>query len=161
MKAPILPRGSVVFSVRGLGPVCLALVLVGLLVASCTTPGQSYVSKHAELSAAHRQILATGKIPSGEAVAGMTHEQVRLAMNGAPATFDKINGEEAWIYLRKNTVVTDTIEPPRAAAGSSLDNHEPFSSPASTGLETDGMVKTTIFFQGDRATHADVSKEKH
>src|SRR5436309_410391 len=126
----ILSRVAVVLGRLGL--VCLSLVLVGISFASCTSPGQSYVSKHPELSAAHRQIMATGKIPSGDAVAGMTHDQVRLAMNGAPATFDKINGEEAWIYLRKNTVVSDTIEPPRAAAGSSLDSHGPFSSPAST-----------------------------
>jgi hypothetical protein len=134
-------------------------LLVGMLLASCTTPGQAYVRKHPELPAAHRQILASGKIPSGDAVAGLTHDEVRLAMNGAPATFDKINGEEAWIYLRKNTLPPDSIEAPRTPAGSSLNTHDAFSAPA-PGLDVDGMVKTTIFFQGDRATHADISQEK-
>ena len=159
MKTSLVSQRLVVLGDGGFGSACLPLLLIGLLLASCTTPGQSYVSKHPELPATHRQIMASGKIPSGDAVAGMTHEEVRLAMNGAPATFDKINGEEAWIYYRKNTVMSDTIEPPKATPGSSLDNHEPFSAP-STGLETDGVVRTTIFFQGDRATHADVSKEK-
>ncbi|HEV7405034.1 MAG TPA: hypothetical protein VGO11_18975 [Chthoniobacteraceae bacterium] len=136
----------------------LTLALMGILLASCTTPGKSYAGKHPELSAAHRQILASGKMPAGDAVAGLTHDEVRIAMNGAPATFDKINGEEAWIYLRKNTVVSD-IEPPHPSPGSTLD-HESFSPMPGTDLETDGMVKTTIFFQGGRATRAEVSLEK-
>ncbi len=143
-------------------PRLLVGALVGMLLASCTTQGQSYVRQHPELPAAHRQILATGKIPSGDAVAGMTHDQVKLAMNGAPAIFDKINGEEAWIYVRKNTPppeAIDATEAPRAPAGSSFNTHDAFSAPA-PGLDLDGMVKTTIFFQGDRATHADVSQEK-
>lgn len=139
--------------------IAVAQCLVGLLLASCTTPGQSYVGKHPELSAAQRQILSSGKIPSGDAVAGLTHDEVRLAMNGAPAIFDKIDGQEAWTYLRKNTLPPDSIEAPRAPAGSSLNTHDAFSAP-NPGLDVDGMVKTTIFFQGDRATHADISQEK-
>ena len=137
-----------------------ALLTLGLL-SGCANPGQSYASKHPELSATHRQILATGKVPSGDAIAGMTGEQVKLAMGGYPAVFDKVGGENAWVYVHRKTVTAKpdedvTMKPNSGRHGKK--NKSPESGRAETGKAVD--VKTTIFFVKDVATHAEYSEDK-
>src|SRR5260221_2234222 len=84
-------------------PLAAALFSLCTLM-GCVNQGSSYASKHPELSQAHRQILVSGKVPSGDAVAGMTREQVKMAMGGGPATLDKIDGPDAWGFAHKKTV---------------------------------------------------------
>ena len=103
-------------------------------LSGCSTPGATYARAHPELSAAHRQILAAGKVPGGSAVEGMTQEQVRLAI-GVPTTFEKINGEDAWIY-----------------------DHERFSEISTRNdFTARADEKMTIFFRGDRAGYAQIT----
>lgn len=115
-----------------------SLWLVALLALSClsgcSTPGATYAKAHPELLPTHRQILIDGKVPGGGAVEGMTQEQVRLAI-GNPATFEKINGEDAWIYPHERLREIST--------------RDDFISPADE--------KMTIFFHGDRAEYAQIT----
>jgi outer membrane protein assembly factor BamE (lipoprotein component of BamABCDE complex) len=130
------------------------------LLASCANHGQSYVSAHPELSPAHRQILSTGQIPSGDAVAGMTREQVKLAMGRDPSTFDKLNGEDVWVYSRKKMVGNSSFDGGARGGSSRMETDHSFSQTEDLGPRIDVEVKTTIFFQGDRATHAQVTDER-
>jgi hypothetical protein len=136
----------------------ILLLLAGMAVAGCANPGQSYVSNHPELSAAHRQILTTGKIPSGDAVAGLTRDEIRLAMGGPPAVFDKFNGQETWSYVKKNTAPLDSM--PSGSDSSGTRSRSTDLRPELGDADLNVNVKTTIFFQGDRATHAEVTREK-
>lgn len=111
----------------------IALLSLSLL-AGCSTPGSTYAKAHPELSSAHRQILVEGKIPGGSAVGGMTQEQVRMAI-GNPSTFEKINGEDAWVYDHETFPAIGT--------------KDDFASTANQ--------KMTIFFRGDRAEYAQIT----
>src|SRR5580704_15762741 len=84
---------------KSIAPLLLATVACAL--AGCATPSQTYAKQHPELPAAQLQILKTGKIPDGTAVAGMTQEQVKLAMGIEPAQYTKIDGLDAWVYVQK------------------------------------------------------------
>lgn len=136
-----------------------ALLASALLLGACANPGSSYASKHPELPAAHRQILLRGKIPSGDAVAGMTRAQVKLAMGSDPTTFDKINGEDAWIYVRKKAVGRESFEDLSRSGSSSMENTHSFTESTDFSPRVDIDLKTTIYFQGDRATHAESTGE--
>lgn len=64
-------------------PVKAACILVSfaiIFLSGCSTPSSQYVKAHPELPSAHRKILITGEIPGGNAVEGMTKEQIRLAV---------------------------------------------------------------------------------
>ena len=131
-----------------------------VVLTGCANPGQSYANKHPELSAAHRQILTRGSIPGGDAVAGMSREQVKLAMGGDPATFDKINGEDAWVYVHKKMVGNSSFDGGERPGNSRMETDHSFSQTENLGPRLDVDVKTTVFFQGDRATHAQVGEER-
>jgi outer membrane protein assembly factor BamE (lipoprotein component of BamABCDE complex) len=134
-------------------------LLILLFLAGCANAGKSYADQHPSLPAAHRQILATGKIEGGTDVAGMTREQVRLAMGGDPATFDKINGEDAWVYTRKKAVAKSAAFEERGQAGNSrMEANHSFSETEDLAPRTDVEVRTTIFFQGNLATHSLVTE---
>lgn len=131
------------------------LLLAAVIVAGCATPAQTYIAKHPELSPAQQKIMKTSVIPDGRAIAGMTKDEIRLAMGADPAQFTRIDGVEAWVYVREKT---------NGTASSSDDYDHP--SLQTTGGLFDGpayriTVHTTIFFEGDRATRADVSEEKN
>ncbi len=124
------------------------------LFAACANQGQSYASKHPELPPAQRRFLETGNVPGGDAIAGMTRTQVKLAMGRDPDTFDKINGEDAWIYVRKTSVGKNTPDDFDHGDPSPMGSTRSFTETPSFGGSTDVQTTTTIFFQGDRATHA-------
>jgi hypothetical protein len=90
----------------------------------------------------------------------MTQEQVRLAMGGFPTSQDRINGEEAWIYTRKKLVATefvgieDQFDRTASARSDSSGNAD------NIGRQAEVVMKTSIFFNGDRATHATVTEER-
>lgn len=138
----------------------LSVLLLALAsLAGCANPGQTYAKSHPELPAAHRQILARGKIPTGEAVAGMTRAQVKLAMGGDPTTFDKIDGQDVWVYVRKRGVGRESFEDLGSSGRASMENTHSFTESNDFSPRVDVELKTTIFFQGDRATHAQSADE--
>ncbi len=133
------------------------LVIAGCVFAGCASSAQSYAAKHPELNADQRKILRTGIIPDGSAVAGMTREQIRLAMGSDPNQFTKIDGADAWVYVREKT--GDIMAMPTD------ENFGRSSSMQTTGGLLDSQaptrtVHTTIMFQGDRAIRAEVSEDK-
>jgi len=135
----------------------LALVVAAAL-AGCATAGQAYAKQHPELPAQHRQILNTGKIPDGTAVAGMTREQVQLVMGVEPVQYLKVDGNDAWVYVKK------TLSPMGINSGNDAtfnrrdnrsqhslaegENHAPGDQPT---------TKTTGYVDGETATHAEVA----
>jgi hypothetical protein len=136
------------------------LLASATLLAGCANPGRSYAGRHPDLPAAHRQILLSGKIPGGTAVEGMTHEQVKIAMGGFPQTLDRVNNEEAWVYVRKKLVATELTTADYGPRDSGAGRRDPFMASDNTGPQTDVNEKTTVFFQGDRATHAQITEER-
>ncbi len=135
------------------------LLSLGVLT-SCANQGQSYLKAHPELSPAHRQIFVRGEIPSGDAVAGLTREQIKLAMGRDPATFDKANGEDVWVYSRKQMVGNSSFDGNARGGSARMENDHSFSPTEDLGPRMDVEVKTSIYFQGDRATHAQVTEER-
>ena len=142
--------------------------VIGLLSAGlsgCTTPGQTYASQHPELSAEQRGIFQSGKVPNGSAVAGLTREQVRLIMGRDPSQFTKVNGEDAWVWVRERLSLTGPAEEQMGTelggvgrdsgrAGASRYGTEAAENSASREMKP---ARTTVYFQGNRATRAEVS----
>lgn len=132
------------------------LLAMTCVLTGCTSPGQAYAKRHSELSAAQVQIMNTGKVPDGTAVAGMTREAVQLAL-GEPMQYTKVDGHDAWVYVQKrlstygiNSANDATFDHRDLRSQHSLaegENHAP---------QDQSMTKTTIYFDGDRATRADV-----
>ncbi len=147
----------------------LSLFAAVAILAGCTTPAQTYAGKHSELSSEHRRILLTGKIPDGAAVAGMTREQVRLAMGVDPTQFTKLDNMDAWVFEKEQSIsVEDFDEQARhersqsnqvgSGSGSSWLDREP-SNGYNAPVEK-GNVRTTVLFNGDHAVRAEVEKLK-
>ena len=134
------------------------LLLASCLISGCGTPGITYAKQHPELPPAHLQILKTGKVPDGDAIAGMTREQVQIAMGVEPAQYTKVDGHDAWVYVRKNLspapLVSDSTpqidRQDNRNKGSLLDTPDQ--------LQTREQTKTTIIFDGNVATHAETVK---
>ena len=134
----------------------LILVAMSCALFGCASPGQSYARQHPELPKQHLQILVTGKIPDGDAVSGMTREQVQLAMGMDPTQFRKIDGQDAWVYVREK--LSATAFTPTTGEGERSDNRNRDSQVLSNKHLPDAQseTKTTIFFQGNRAIRAEV-----
>jgi outer membrane protein assembly factor BamE (lipoprotein component of BamABCDE complex) len=137
--------------------ISLLLAAVAGAFASCSAPGQTYAKQHPELSAQQVQILNTGKIPDGTAVAGMTQEQVKLAMGIEPAQYTKVDGQDAWVYVQRKMSTAGIT----ATNESELDRRDSRSQHAlgegeNHAPESQAQIKTTVYFQGDRATRAEV-----
>ena len=122
------------------------------LLAGCANPGQSYVQQHPELSAEQRKVMAAGKLKNGDAVAGLTREQVRLVMGRDPDQFTKIGGEDAWVWTRVKVIGFGSgLTQPVDEAGGGRRDETPHGMP-DTGPATTGQERTTVYFQGNRAT---------
>ena len=129
----------------------LFLLPLALLV-GCANPGQTYVQQHPELSAEQRKIMAAGKLANGDAVAGLTREQVRLVMGRDPDQFTKIGGEDAWVWMRVKVIgFGPGVAQPLDDAGTGRRDETPRGVP-DAGLTTTGHERTTVYFQGNRAT---------
>ena len=128
---------------------CVITFFALFCLSACSTVGSEYAKAHPALTQAQRQILINGKIPGGLAVDGMTKEQVRLAI-GNPVSVERYNGGEAWIYLHEKM------------SGNTPPGQETASRPGpdAMGPRHRKNEKTTIFFQGDRATHTQISEER-
>ncbi len=109
--------------------------------------------------------MKTGKIPDGDAVAGMTREQIQIAMGREPAQYTKIDGHDAWVYVRKVLTPATPMEPIGAAGGGG--GGMGGSSGTGGGRNPGGgdgapatpdQYRTTVVFEGDVATHAETIK---
>jgi len=130
-------------------------VLAIFCISGCSTPGSKYASAHPELSPAHRQILASGKAPSGSAIEGMTKQQVQLAL-GRPATIETAGQQDVWTYVRETIAGNASSNLYNSASGfGSTGNLMLHSGSQQTTIE-----KTKVFFQGDRANLTEVSAER-
>jgi len=98
-------------------------------------------------------------MPGGEAVAGMTKEQVRLAMDGNPTTYRRINGQEVWIYANRGPSLSKSVNDFSTAPDSTSERNRNFT-------ETDEFAAThtrrrfMIYFQGDRAVRCQITEER-
>jgi len=132
----------------------LVLLFAACLLSACTTPGKVYAKQHPDLPPQHAKILMTGRVPDGDAIAGMTREQVQIAMGMEPTQYTKVDGHDAWVYVRKQLSATplsssapELDRRDNRNKGSMLDTDAPSSNP--------GQYKTTIVFDGNVATHAE------
>ncbi len=136
--------------------VLIFAVLALFCLPGCSTPGSEYARAHPELSAAHRDILIHGVVRGGLAVEGMTKQQVRLAA-GNPTAVEKFDRGDVWVYSHQSFVEREGGGEERSlgsqGGGSS-------SKPGITTGRQMMVEKTMIFFEGDRATHAQISKER-
>lgn len=137
--------------------IAILLTSFGILLSGCATERQIYVNNHPELSADAKKIILAGKIKFGDKVAGMTKEQVRAAMGSDPDQFDSVNGEEAWVWLKAKIGRADEPNPSATLAkdgGAGGGEKRHFSEP---GEDDTATTKVTIYFQGNVATHFNVS----
>jgi hypothetical protein len=167
------------------------LLIVTCFLAACANPARTYVGQHPGLSPEHRKIMLAGKVPDGNAVAGMTKEEVRLAMGADPDQFTKIDGQDAWVYLyytgggasvsendrhhshhRSQPESGDNSGNSGNGAGSNSSSGSDFSfSPPSTNTSDQPSPNaslaskrhlspiTTIFFNGDHAVRAEITRD--
>ncbi|MDR3403956.1 MAG: hypothetical protein P4L99_15775 [Chthoniobacter sp.] len=135
----------------------LLVLAAALSFAGCASPGQTYASQHPELPAKQLEILKTGKIPDGDAVAGMTREQIQLTMKVEPAQYTKVDGQDAWVYVTKR-LSTSNLTMANDATFDHQDNRSRHSlaEGESHAPGDQPLVKTTVYFQGNVATKADV-----
>jgi outer membrane protein assembly factor BamE (lipoprotein component of BamABCDE complex) len=137
----------------------LLLPLAACLISGCGTPGLNYAKQHPELSPAHLQILKTGKVPDGDAIAGMTREQVQIAMGVEPAQYTKVDGHDAWVYVRKTlaAVPLTTNSTPAIDRQDNRNKGSLLDTPDQAAQNQD-QTKTTVIFDGNLATHAETVK---
>ncbi len=136
---------------------CVVSLLITLCIAGCSTPGSQYAGAHPELSAAHREILRTGKMPGGSAVEGMTKEQVQLAM-GAPLRTN--GGGDVWVYVHERFVDISPVDDVGSTFGSGANDQRNFTEKTRLGPRPTINEVTTIFFENGRATLAQLSRER-
>jgi hypothetical protein len=126
-------------------------------LAGCATPQQTYLSQHPELSAEQRKIIAAARLSDRDAVAGMTREQIRLTMGTDPTQLTSINGEDAWVWVQRKggSGTFEPMEPSVEPGAASFSKVKRSSDPVVTPRVE---VRTTVFFQGNLATHVDVTE---
>lgn len=104
----------------------------------------------------HRQILSTGKIPGGMAAAGMTMEQVKLALGNA-REHESLNGGEAWVYVHQRFLDISPRDDAGAAYGTGPNNQRNFTETANLGPRPSVIEKARVFFRGDRVTQVQLT----
>ena len=138
---------------------CYIAAIAIFCFSGCSTPGSHYAKAHPELSPSHSKILITGEIPGGFAVAGMTKAQIRLA-KGSPTKFDTLNGQDVWVYVHNRFTDIIPADDSGPKNGSGPNNQKNFTETANSGVRPTINELTSIFFNEDRATHAQVSQER-
>ena len=136
-------------------------LLAGIAIsclAGCASPGATYARAHPELSPMHRQILMSGKIPGGVAAAGMTMEQVKVAV-GNPRQREPLNGGEVWIFVHERFVDISPRDDAGAAFSSGPNSQRNFTETANLGPRPSVIEKARVFFRGDRVTQVQITRE--
>lgn len=138
---------------------CFAVALSILCLQGCSTPGSQYAKAHPELPPSHRQILSTGEVPGGIAVAGMTKDQIRLA-KGNPTRLETLNGQDVWVYIHKKLPDMTSQGDRSSPFSSGMSSQHAIAETANLGSRHTVNELTTIFFEGDRATYTQLSRER-
>ena len=134
----------------------LVLAVLACAFSGCGTPAQAYAKQHPELPKQHLQILMSGKIPDGDAVAGMTRDQILLVMGPDVTQYTKVDGHDAWVYVRKKLISEPLTSTSSAGTGHQDSRNRSFSSDNATHTpDNQPQSKTTIIFNGDVAIKAD------
>ncbi len=141
---------------RGMRILLTTAAFAAALLAGCSSPGSAYVRAHPELSPAHRAILLTGKIPGGVAVEGMTKEQVLLAA-GRPDFAAKDGKTERWSYTHTHYRNMTPDEDPSQLYGSGFNTGKNWTETRALGERPSVTERTTVFFNGERATHTQIT----
>jgi outer membrane protein assembly factor BamE (lipoprotein component of BamABCDE complex) len=138
---------------------CLIASLAILCLPACSTPGSQYAAAHPDLSPTHRRILVTGEIPGGNAVEGMTKEQIRIAA-GNPTSFEKVGGQDVWVYVRQKSLETSPANDPANIYGSGPNQQRNFTETALIGPQPEIVEAKGVFFKGDRATYTQIRQQR-
>ena len=100
--------------------------------------------------------MNTGKVPDGTAVAGMTREAVQLAL-GEPTQYTKVDGHDAWVYVQRRLGTLGVSSANDATFNRrDLRSQHSMAEGESHAAQDQPQTKTTIHFDGDRATRAEV-----
>lgn len=126
--------------------------------AGCATPGATYAKAHPKLSPVHRQIIITGRIPGGATAAGMTMEQVKVAV-GNPRQHEQLNGGEVWLYMHERFLDISPRDDVGAVFGSGPNSQRNFTETANLGPRPSVVEKARVFFHGDRVTQVQLTRE--
>ena len=138
--------------------IAFLVILTPALFLGCqSSPGKTYAKQHPELTPQQREIFMKKKVTDVSAVAGLTKEQLRIAL-GEPTQFENVEGVESWIYIRRNTEMD--AENNMRAVMSGTDRGS-MSGAGIGGTHPSDYVpvnnlRTTIFFNGNTATRATV-----
>jgi len=135
-------------------PCCI--LAAACTLAGCASAGQTYAKQHPELTPAQVQMLNTGKTPDGTAIAGMTREAVQIAL-GEPTQYTKVDGHDAWVYVRRRlgtSGISSANDP--AFDRRDLRSQHSMGEGESHSQQDQPLFKTTVYFDGERATRADV-----
>ena len=138
-------------------PILLLLTATICLFSACGTPGQAYVKQHPDLPKEHKQILLTGKIPDGDAVAGMSREEIQLVMGPDVTQYTKVDGHDAWVYVKRKLGSESLTMTTSDFSHNDSRNRDSSNDGASHSPDAQPQVKTTIIFDGNIATHAEVT----
>ena len=141
------------------------LFLIAAALSGCATSGQTYARQHPGLSAEQRKIFLSGKITNGTAVAGLTREEVRLVMGRDPSQFTKVNGDDAWVWVREGLPMVGPAEEQMGTELGGVGRDSGGGGTGRYGSEAAGSSavhevrpsRTTVYFHGGRATRAEVS----
>jgi hypothetical protein len=138
----------------------LPIFVVALLIFGCASPRGTYVSQHPELPVDHRRIILSGTIKYGDPVVGMTKEEISLTMGKPPTRTDSINGEEAWIWVQVKEHAA-RADPWDATNIDSVDAGATQGSRRKGNMAAPGKreVKTTVFFDGERANRVQIDED--
>jgi len=136
----------------------LALAAAGLST-GCTSPRQDYMAQHPELKPEHRKIMAAGVFKDHDPVAGMTRDAVRLTMGTDPAQVTTVNGEDAWIWIKKKGDALTMIDESNHSGGPGSGTFSGLPADNGDNPKKRSIVRTTVFFRGDLATRVDVTEE--
>lgn len=104
--------------------------------------------------------MQAGKLIDRDPVAGMTREEIRLTMGVDPTQATSINGEEAWIWVKKKPEPLSMMEgTDRASSGTGSGSFANMPRESDQTPTKRVNVRTTVFFQGNQATKVDVTEE--
>jgi len=135
----------------------IALVAISCL-GGCASPRVAYAKAHPELSPTHRQILISGKIPGGMAAAGMTKDQVKLAV-GNPKQLEQTSAGDVWVYVHERFLDVSPSDDPGQAYGSGPNAQRNFTETTNLGPRPSVREIARVFFRGDRVTHVQIGRE--
>jgi hypothetical protein len=138
---------------------CFALLLAIVCgLQGCATPRQAYLSQHPELSAEHRKLIEAGTLADRDPVVGMTREQIRLTMGTDPWQVTKIDGVDAWVWVKpkrnEHTMISETSRSGSPGMGSFANQPKTDDLPKARRI-----IRTTVLFEGNVATRVDVTEE--